>query len=138
MTLFLRASLLGYGTALLLALWSGASLVGWGIAWVGGAMLTLGLAYAATLVWPEPIPATAAPGADAAGPGPDAAAWDTAWKAAWEADLASERFAADLRDDRAADPGAGTGADTGAGTEGDTASGTGAEPAPDVPRRSVS
>ena len=85
MTLLLRALILGYGGALLAGLWVDVSGLGlWPavlVAWIGGGVTSLALAWIGAILWPE-VPASD-------------------WSAAgmedefrrWDADLADERLA---------------------------------------------
>ena len=93
MTLFLRALILGYGTAVLAACWfAGSGMALWAailVAWIGGNLL--GLAFMATGSWLWPVK-------------PARVSSFTVTEAElrlWDEDMAGELIAADLRRDRA-------------------------------------
>jgi hypothetical protein len=99
MTLFLRALILGYGTAILGAAWlAGAGLGLWAaglVAWIGGNVLAL--AFTAIGAWAWPVK-------------PARVASFTVGEAElrlWDEDLTRELIAADLRRDRAPAPASG-------------------------------
>lgn len=85
MTLLMRALVLGYGSALMAGLWIDAAGLGlWLavlVAWIGGGLFSLALAWIGAMLWPE---VSAAGEADALG--------DEFGR--WDADLAGERLAA--------------------------------------------
>jgi hypothetical protein len=93
MTLFLRALILGYGTAILGAAWlAGAGLGSWAaglVAWIGGNVLALAFAAIGARLWPVK-PARVA-----------SFTVSEAELRLWDNDLTRELIAADLRRDQA-------------------------------------